>query len=57
MTVREITPEMMFARSPRWIEAPLNLLVTHKWLGRTYLSVIVPFHRLIARALLRQVAG
>jgi hypothetical protein len=30
---------------------------THNWLGRTYLAIIMPFHRLIVPALLRQVAA
>ena len=34
-----------------------TLVKTHNWFGRTYLAVITPFHRLIAPALLRQVAG
>ena len=34
-----------------------TLVKTHNWFGRTYLAVIMPFHRLIAPALLRQVAG
>jgi hypothetical protein len=34
-----------------------TLVKTHNWLGRTYLTIIMPFHRLIAPALLRQVAG
>ena len=34
-----------------------TLVKTHNWLGRTYLAIIMPFHRLIAPALLRQVAG
>ena len=34
-----------------------TLVLTHNWFGRTYLAVIMPFHRLIAPALLRQVAG
>ena len=33
-----------------------TLVKTHNWFGRTYLAVIMPFHRLIAPALLRQVA-
>jgi uncharacterized protein DUF2867 len=33
-----------------------TLVLTHNWLGRTYLTIIVPFHRLVARAMLRQVA-
>ncbi|MBN8989317.1 MAG: DUF2867 domain-containing protein [Rhizobiales bacterium] len=34
-----------------------TLVLTHNWLGRTYLAVIMPFHRLIVRTMLRQVAG
>jgi uncharacterized protein DUF2867 len=34
-----------------------TLVLTHNWFGRTYLAIIMPFHRLIAPALLRQVAG
>jgi len=33
-----------------------TLVLTHNWLGRTYLATIMPFHRLIVRTLLRQVA-
>jgi hypothetical protein len=34
-----------------------TLVLTHNWLGRIYLAVIMPFHRLIVPAMLRQVAG
>jgi hypothetical protein len=34
-----------------------TLVKTHNWFGRTYLAIILPFHRLIVPALLRQVAG
>lgn len=34
-----------------------TLVLTHNRLGRIYLAVILPFHRLIARTMLRQVAG
>jgi hypothetical protein len=34
-----------------------TLVRTNNWLGRGYLRVILPFHRLVVRALLRQVAG
>jgi hypothetical protein len=34
-----------------------TVVLTHNWLGRTYLAIILPFHRLIAPTLLRQVAG
>jgi len=33
-----------------------TLVLTHNWLGRIYLAVIMPFHRLVVRGLLRQVA-
>ena len=33
-----------------------TLVLTHNWLGRIYLAVIMPFHRLIVRSMLRQVA-
>lgn len=34
-----------------------TLVKTHNWLGRTYLAIILPFHRIVVRALLRQVAA
>jgi hypothetical protein len=34
-----------------------TLVLTHNWLGRTYLAVITPFHCLIARVLLQQTTG
>jgi hypothetical protein len=34
-----------------------TLVLTHNLLGRVYLAIILPFHRLIARTMLRQVAG
>ena len=33
-----------------------TLVLTHNRLGRTYLAIILPFHRVIVPALLRQVA-
>jgi hypothetical protein len=32
-----------------------TLVLTHNWLGRAYLAVILPFHRLIVPAMLRKV--
>ena len=32
-----------------------TLVLTHNWLGRTYLAIIHPFHRLVVKALLGQV--
>ena len=34
-----------------------TLVLTHNLLGRIYLAIILPFHRLVVRALLRQVAA
>jgi Protein of unknown function (DUF2867) len=34
-----------------------TLVLTHNLLGRVYLTIILPFHRLIVRAMLRQVAS
>jgi uncharacterized protein DUF2867 len=34
-----------------------TLVKTHNWLGRIYLAIILPFHRLVVPALLRQVAS
>lgn len=34
-----------------------TLVRTNNWLGRIYLAVILPFHRRVVRALLKQVAG
>jgi hypothetical protein len=34
-----------------------TLVLTHNLLGRAYLTIILPFHRLIVRNMLRQVAG
>ena len=34
-----------------------TLVRTHNLLGRAYLAIILPFHRLVVRALLRQVAA
>jgi Protein of unknown function (DUF2867) len=34
-----------------------TLVLTHNWLGRSYLALILPFHRLIVRAMLRRVAA
>jgi Protein of unknown function (DUF2867) len=34
-----------------------TLVLTHNWLGRAYLAIILPFHRLVVRAMLAQVAG
>ncbi len=34
-----------------------TLVLTHNRLGRAYLALILPFHRLVVRAMLRQVAA
>jgi hypothetical protein len=37
--------------------AVTTVVLTHNWLGRSYLAVITPFHRLVVRAQLKQAAG
>jgi hypothetical protein len=34
-----------------------TLVLTHNLLGRVYLAIILPFHRLIVRSMMRQIAG
>jgi hypothetical protein len=34
-----------------------TLVLTHNWLGRNYLRLILPFHRAIARNMLQRIAG
>ena len=34
-----------------------TLVLTHNLFGRTYLTVIMPFHRLVVRAMLRKLAA
>ena len=34
-----------------------TLVLTHNLLGRTYLAIILPFHRLVVRGMMRQIAG
>ena len=34
-----------------------TIVLTHNLLGRTYLAIIMPFHRVIVRALMRQLAS
>jgi hypothetical protein len=34
-----------------------TVVLTHNRLGRGYLAIILPFHRLVVRSMLRQVAG
>lgn len=43
-------------RSSREITAT-TLVLTHNLLGRIYLAIILPFHRIIVSAMLRQIAG
>lgn len=33
-----------------------TLVLTHNWLGRSYLACILPFHRLVVRGMLQQLA-
>jgi hypothetical protein len=32
-----------------------TVVLMHNWLGRIYLTVIKPFHRMVVRSMLRQV--
>lgn len=34
-----------------------TIVLMHNWLGRTYMAIITPFHRLVVRAMLKQVLG
>jgi uncharacterized protein DUF2867 len=34
-----------------------TLVLTHNLFGRSYLAIILPFHRLIVRRMMRQIAG
>jgi Protein of unknown function (DUF2867) len=33
-----------------------TVVLTHNWLGRTYLAIIMPFHRLVVRSMLRHIS-
>jgi hypothetical protein len=44
------------AAGPRQRITATTLVKTHNWLGRTYLTIILPFHRRVVPAMLRQVA-
>ncbi|UGV24233.1 DUF2867 domain-containing protein [Rhodopseudomonas boonkerdii] len=32
-----------------------TIVLTHNWIGRTYLTIITPFHRMVVRSMLKQV--
>jgi len=49
-----VVVEVVAAGEVREVTAT-TLVLTHNWFGRTYLAVIHPFHRLIAKSLLGQV--
>lgn len=34
-----------------------TLIRTHNWLGRVYLAIVLPFHRIIVPAMMRNAAG
>jgi len=34
-----------------------TVVLTHNLLGRTYLAIILPFHRLVVRSMMRQIAA
>ncbi len=42
---------------PRQRVTATTIVLTHNLLGRVYLAIIMPFHRLIVRAMLRRVAN
>ncbi len=46
--------DVLAAASGREVTAT-TLVKTHNLLGRTYLAVIMPFHRLVVQAMLRQI--
>jgi hypothetical protein len=50
-----VVVDVVGADSSRQVTAT-TLVLTHNLLGRTYLAIILPFHRLIVPAMLRQVA-
>jgi hypothetical protein len=51
-----VVVDVVGAESSRHVTAT-TLVLTHNLLGRVYLAIILPFHRLIVPAMLRQVAG
>jgi hypothetical protein len=50
------TVEVAPAGDTRQQVTSTTLVRTHNLLGRVYLALVMPFHRVIARAMLRQVA-
>jgi hypothetical protein len=44
------------AESGRHVTAT-TLVLTHNFLGRAYLALILPFHRLVVRSMMRQIAN
>ena len=55
-TLAGYVADLKFADIPPEVLERAKVL-THNWLGRTYLAIIMPFHRLVVRAMLRQVAA
>ena len=55
-TLAAYVADLKFEDIPREVLERAKVL-THNWLGRIYLAIILPFHRLIVRTLLRQVAA
>jgi hypothetical protein len=49
-----VVVDVLPAGSGREVTAT-TLVLTHNWLGRAYLTAIMPFHRMIAKTLLKQV--
>jgi hypothetical protein len=50
-----VVVHVAFAGAGRSVTAT-TVVLTHNLLGRVYLAIILPFHRLIVRAMLRQIA-
>ena len=49
-----VVVDVLPAGSGREVTAT-TLVLTHNWLGRAYLFIILPFHRLIAKSMLGQI--
>ena len=45
----------VIAAEPNRRVTATTLVLTHNWLGRAYLTIILPFHRRVVRSMLRQV--
>ena len=55
--VVDVAPVDVAPEGPARSITATTLVLTHNWLGRAYLAVILPFHRLIVPAMLRKAGG